>query len=202
MGHPTAERLLDAAEGLLAERGAAGTSVRDVLAAADVANASAVGYYFGSKSGLVEAVERRAVEQVDAGRLAALDALGPRPSAGDLVRTWLGPLVRLRASGRGPRTAEVYISIFEQPQDRWEANGAADVMRVQGRFAATSAHLLPGADFEELSWRWQSVTAQAAWYVQGYLDVFARPSAEQVERDLDRLVTQGVAVLLAPLPGR
>lgn len=197
---PTRQRLLDAAEVLLAERGPAAMSVRDVLTAAGAANASAVGYYFGSKEKLVDAVERRAVQQVDAERVPALEALGERPSAADLVRTWLTPVVRLRGTPRGALTARVYTRIFEEPRERWEANGAADVFAVQERFVHACAHLLPHADHRERAWRWQTVTALMHWYVIGYLDVFAEPSPEQVERDLDRLVAQGVAVLLAPGP--
>src|SRR4028119_2028499 len=42
---------MDAAERLLAERGSTAMSVRDVLAEAGVANASAAGDYFGSPAG-------------------------------------------------------------------------------------------------------------------------------------------------------
>jgi AcrR family transcriptional regulator len=194
----TRERLLDAAERLLAEHGSSATSVRDVLTAAGVANASAVGYYFGSKDGLVAAVERRAVEDVNAERAAGLEALGPEPSLEELVRAWVAPLVRLRCTGRGPSTARVFMRIFEEPQEQWASNGATEVMEVGWRYLEASARHLPGADRDELLWRWQSVTAVMAFYAHGYLEPFGEPSSpDDMERHLALLVPQGAALLRA-----
>lgn len=194
----TRERLLDAAEVLLAERGSSATSVRDVLARAGVANASAVGYYFGSKDGLVAAVERRAVGQVNAEREAALEAAGPDPSLEDLVRGWVTPLVELRCAGRGPATARVFTRIFDEPQEQWASNGAREVMEVGWRYLAASATHLPGVGQPELLWRWQSVTAVTAFYSHGYLDPFGpAPSPDDVDRHLSLLVPQGAALLRA-----
>jgi AcrR family transcriptional regulator len=128
----TPDRLLDAAERLLAERGSTAVSVRDVLTEAGVANASAVGYYFGSKDGLVAAVERRAVVQVNAERAAGLEALDPSAPLEDLVRSFVAPLVRLRCAGRGPATARVFTRIFDEPQERWAHNGRTRSSRSAG----------------------------------------------------------------------
>lgn len=194
----TPDRLIDAAERLLAERGSTGMSVRDVLAEAGVANASAVGYYFGSKDGLVAAVERRAVDQVNAERAAALEQAGPEPSLEQLVRGWVTPLVQLRCTGRGPSTARVFMRIFEEPQGQWASNGANEVMEVGWRYLAASAPHLPGVDRHGLLWRWQSVTAVMAFYAHGYLEPFgAAPTPSDVERHVSLLVPQGVALLQA-----
>ena len=196
----TRDRLLDAAERLLAERGSTGTSVRDVLAEAGVANASAVGYYFGSKDGLVAAVERRAVEQVNAERAAGLAALDPSAPLEDLVRSWVEPLVRLRCAGRGPATARVFMRIFDEPQERWAHNGAHDVMEVGWRYLAASAPHLPEVDRHGLLWRWQAVTAVLAFYCHGSLDPYGpAATAADVDRHLALLVPQGVALLRAGL---
>jgi AcrR family transcriptional regulator len=194
------ERLLDATETLMRRDGPSAVSVREVLATAEVANASAVGYYFGNKAGLIDAVERRAVRRVEEGRTAGLESLlskQVRPSAQDLVRAWIAPMVRLRGGRNGSLTAMVYTRIFEQAPEHWEANGAAEVMRLTRRYIEATRPLLPHADEADLLWRWQCVTAQSCWYVMGYLDVFAQPDAEQIERDLDRLVRAGAAALLA-----
>jgi AcrR family transcriptional regulator len=151
--------------------------VRDVLAEAGVANASAVGYYFGSKDGLVAAVERRAVEQVNAERAAGLAALPRDAALDDLVRAWVAPLVRLRCAGRGPATARVFMRIFDEPQEQWTSNGAHEVMEVGWRFLAASAPHLPGIDRHGLLWRWQSVTAVMAFYCHGYLEPFGAEPA-------------------------
>ena len=194
----TPDRLLDAAERLLAERGSTAVSVRDVLTEAGVANASAVGYYFGSKDGLVAAVERRAVVQVNAERAAGLEALDTSAPLEDLVRSFVAPLVRLRCAGRGPATARVFTRIFDEPQERWAHNGANEVVEVSWRYLAASEPHLPGVDRHGLTWRWQAVTAVMAFYCHGALEPFGpAPVAADVERHLALLVPQGVALLRA-----
>jgi AcrR family transcriptional regulator len=65
MGNATKAALLEAAKRLVAERGYAGTSVRD-LAAASGANLAAVSYHFGSKEALLnQAVEKLCLEWTD-----------------------------------------------------------------------------------------------------------------------------------------
>ena len=194
----TRQRLLDAAEALLAVHGSIGTSVRDVLSAAGVANASAIGYYFGSKDGLVAEVERRAVDQVVVERADALASLGPEPDLEGLVRAWVSPLVRLRCAGRGPSTARVFMRIFDEPQERWAHNGANEVVEVSWRYLAASEPHLPGVDRHGLTWRWQAVTAVMAFYCHGALEPFGpAPTAADVDRHLALLVPQGVALLRA-----
>lgn len=76
------EALLDAAERLFAERGAAEASVRAITAAAGV-NVAAVSYYFGSREALVEALLARRLEPLNAARLRLLET-APRTPAGVL----------------------------------------------------------------------------------------------------------------------
>lgn len=194
------DRLLDAAEALLARGGSAALSVRTVLASADVANASAVGYYFGNRAGLIDAVERRSVERVELARLEALERLQADSSdltVDQLVTAWMAPIVRLRGGGRGALSARVYTRIFEQPQEKWGENGAHRVLEVTDRFIDAARPLLPASDHADLLWRYQCVTSQAAWYVLGYLDMFADPDEDQIEQDLARLVASGAASLMS-----
>lgn len=60
----TKERILEAAERLLAEKGLAGFSVRAVTADAGV-NVASVNYHFGSKAELLRALVRRAFSYVE-----------------------------------------------------------------------------------------------------------------------------------------
>lgn len=69
----TKQRILDTAERLFAEHGYAGTSMRQVTAAAGV-NLAAIHYHFGSKDELLDAVVLRRAGPVNAERLALLEA--------------------------------------------------------------------------------------------------------------------------------
>jgi AcrR family transcriptional regulator len=194
----TPSRLLDAAEELLAQHGPAGTSVRDVLRLAGVANAAAVGYYFGGKAALVAAVERRVVDQVVADRERSLQPLVAAPDVEGLVDGWVRPIVTLRCAGRGRYAARVFTRIFDQPPAQWEANGAAAIRAMAGRYCAVLAPLLPHLDPRELTWRWQSVTASTDFYAIGALD-FGEPDPgpDDVDRHVRRLVVPGGALLRA-----
>lgn len=72
-GAETRKRLLDTAECLFAERGFAGTSVRDITADAGC-NLAAVNYHFGGKENLYRQVFRRRLEALREQRLASLRA--------------------------------------------------------------------------------------------------------------------------------
>ena len=194
----TPSRLLDAAEELLAQHGPAGTSVRDVLRLAGVANAAAVGYYFGGKAALVAAVERRVVDQVVTDRERSLGSLVAAPDVDGLVDGWVRPIVALRCAGRGRYAARVFTRIFDQPPASWEANGAAAIRAMAGRYCAVLAPLLPHLDARELTWRWQCVTASTDFYAIGALD-FGEPDPgpDDVDRHVRRLVVPGGALLRA-----
>ncbi|MEE8580920.1 MAG: TetR/AcrR family transcriptional regulator [Myxococcota bacterium] len=77
--HPTADRILDAAEELFAERGLAGTAVRDIAARVGLTPASLYNH-FESKQVLYEAVLERGIRP--------LLSLLQEASAGDPERDW------------------------------------------------------------------------------------------------------------------
>ena len=198
----TPVRLLDAAEELLAHHGPAGTSVREVLRLAGVANAAAVGYYFGSKDALVAAVERRVVDRVLAERDRLLRARAGEPDVDGLVDDWVRPIVALRCAGRGRYAARVFTRIFDQPPALWEANGAAAARAMTGRYCAAVAPLLPHLDARELTWRWQCITATTDFYAIGALDYGEpAPGPDAVDDHVRRLVVPGAALLRAPAAG-
>lgn len=70
---PTGDRLLRAAEELIAERGIGNVSVRDITARAR-ANTAAINYYFGTKEGLIHAIVERRAQQIGSRRTELLDA--------------------------------------------------------------------------------------------------------------------------------
>src|SRR5437763_5037954 len=78
----TKQKILDAAERLIAERGYSATSLRHIIAEAGV-NLAAIHYHFGSKEDLLDELILRKAGPVNAERLAWLDRLeadaGGRP---------------------------------------------------------------------------------------------------------------------------
>jgi len=83
----TKDRILDAAEILLAERGPGETSLRDITAAAGV-NLAAVNYHFQSKDALLRAVIDRRVIPLQQRRMELLDGAEAAAAEGgpDLAR--------------------------------------------------------------------------------------------------------------------
>lgn len=95
----TRERILDAAERLFGERGISATSLRKIIAAAEV-NIAAIHYHFGSKDELVREVFGRRIRQVNLQRMENLRALqssaAGRPiPVRELFRAFLEPAVAL-----------------------------------------------------------------------------------------------------------
>ena len=103
----TKQRILDVAERLFAENGFAGTSLRRIIAEAEV-NLAAVHYHFHSKEGLLEAVLMRRMVPLNQERLALLGAAEQKTaSAGatleDILTAFVEPPMRLilHPSGEG-----------------------------------------------------------------------------------------------------
>src|SRR5687768_2052479 len=91
----TRERLLDAAERLLAAKGFEATSLRDVTSKAK-ANVASVNYHFGSKAELVRAVFERRLGEVNRRRVALLNAPGRgRPSPEQILHAFISPTFEL-----------------------------------------------------------------------------------------------------------
>lgn len=94
------QRLLDAAEELFSDHGFAGTSVRDIAAAADC-NVAAVNYYFGGKDKLYHEVWRRQLLRMRDERLESINKVMSQneedPELEDLLKSFahafIGPLV-------------------------------------------------------------------------------------------------------------
>ena len=96
----TKDRILDAAEQLLAEHGFAGASVRAIASSANV-NLASINYHFGSKEALVQAVLERRIGPVNEERLHLLDdlehAAGDGPlTAKEIAEAFVHPAVGLR----------------------------------------------------------------------------------------------------------
>ncbi len=111
------ERLVAAAERLLAGRGIDGSSLREINALAGVGNASAVQYHFGGRSGLLQAVLDKHHADVEARRHALLDQY--EASGADDLRTLAGALVRpLSAELRNPNGGAGYLQLLADVMNR------------------------------------------------------------------------------------
>lgn len=113
MAVSTADRLLDVAERLFAQRGIEAVSLREINAASGSRNASAVQYHFGNREGLLRAVIARHVDVVNGRRtrmVAALEADGHRPTVREVVEVFLQPL----GDELGTASGRSYLRILAQ----------------------------------------------------------------------------------------
>jgi len=117
--------ILDAAEVLFVEKGFEGTSLRSVVAKANV-NIAAVHYHFGSKESLIQAVLARRLEPINRERLERLAALKKDTPKGelqleDVLRALFEPALRMAGCG---------------------APGSNDIARLIGRIFSEPSHSL------------------------------------------------------------
>jgi AcrR family transcriptional regulator len=92
-GSTAKDKLVTAAEELIAVRGLHGASASEVVRAAGQRNNSAIGYHFGSWDGLVAAVWARHAERINADRRARLaDAPADTLDLRELVRIYVDPI--------------------------------------------------------------------------------------------------------------
>jgi len=112
----TRERLLDSAEDLFAQRGYAGASVRDIVAAAEC-NLAAVNYHFGGKKNLYREVFRRRLGAMREQRLAAVEDAerGERDLEATLHVFAAAFLAPLREDSRGQRPLRLMLREIADP---------------------------------------------------------------------------------------
>jgi AcrR family transcriptional regulator len=151
----TRERILDAAERLFAERGFAGTSLRDITSAARV-NLAAVNYHFGSKDELFLAVVVRRLEPVNRRRLELLDEAERRadpPRLEDVVRAFVEPVVEARddGGGMGP-LPKLMARVVGEPGGWAEKILPLIFGTLAARFLAVLERALPGVPRSDLLW--------------------------------------------------
>jgi AcrR family transcriptional regulator len=154
---PTRERILDAAERLFALRGFHGVSIRDITGEAGV-DVALANYHFGSKLGLLEAVFLRRAADLNAERLARLDALTTAnrrkaPTLEGIIDAFTHPLLDRSAHG-GPGWKS-YFALIAEVNNSPEFSGVLmtrtfdDVVQ---RFVAAIRRALPDCDERDLYW--------------------------------------------------
>lgn len=95
----TKDKILQTAENLFAGQGIATTSLRQIIAKAEV-NLAAIHYHFGSKEDLLDDLVRRKAEPVNQERMARLDRLereaaGESPTVDAILQAFLLPMAEV-----------------------------------------------------------------------------------------------------------
>jgi AcrR family transcriptional regulator len=153
------EQILDAAESVFADRGFAGTALREVAALSNVTQ-GLVGYYFESKLGLFEQVFLRRSQVVSRHRvegLAALQAGAEPATARQIVEAFLAPALSLRSSPGGRSFIRLQARLHLEPPEisyrlRDEAYTESTRMYVTALVAA-----IPGLCEKDAYWRMTSL---------------------------------------------
>ena len=154
----TKERILDAAESLFAAHGIGATSLRAIIAKANV-NLAAVHYHFGSKDALLEAVARRLFGPLNEQRIRLLDEAekhsGKRgPSLEKILEAFIAPTVRLGADpDRGKTFMKLVGRFLGEPELFFEHIVAKQFGELRDRFVAAVARALPSLPPDEAMWR-------------------------------------------------
>jgi AcrR family transcriptional regulator len=154
----TKERILDTAERLFSEQGYAATSLRGIIAEAEV-NLAAVHYHFHSKEALLEAVILRRSVPANQERLLLLDecerAAGDNPPPlQEVIAAFVAPTFRM---ARNPASGGM---VFMRLLGRLHAEGdllsrilVSQFGDVLERFGAALRRALPDLPPGELFWR-------------------------------------------------
>ncbi len=153
----TRDRILDAAEHLFAARGFHGCSIRDITGEAQV-DVALANYHFGSKQGLLEAVIARRAQDLNADRLARLDAVlaasrGKKPSLEAIIDAFTHPL--LDRSARGGPGWKSYFALIAEVNNSPEFGGVLMTRhfdQVVQRFIDAIRFALPGSAERDIYW--------------------------------------------------
>jgi AcrR family transcriptional regulator len=200
----TKDRILDAAERLLAKKQFDSTSLREITAEADV-NLAAVNYHFQSKDALIRAVIARRIGPVNVKRLAMLDAVeagaGKRPlPIGDLIEAFVRPVIELR--GTTKTVAPLMGRVFAQSAEFLERFFRENLAEVTQRFLSAFERALPGMPREEVYWRLHFlIGSMAHTMIAGEFFQMVTGGLCRVD-DVDGLVRRMVSVFTAGFQAR
>lgn len=204
----TKQRLLDAAEQLFADRGAAATSLRSITNAAGV-NPAAVHYHYGSKQELLLAVARRRADPVNRERLKRLEEL--EASAGGAALPVEGILAAFLHPEILGTELPVSAIFHHEPRETVAAIVPKVFGEVHRRFSAALARALPSLDPVELDVRFHFVIGLMLHVLRGFTQMpvpgtddgaCESPPRLGPEAVLEALIDFSTAGLRAPDPTR
>ncbi len=143
---PVRERLLDAAEDLIADRGTDEVSLRELTTVAAARNASAVQYHFGNRAGLLRALIDRHRPSVEARRHQLLDRLDEGAGLDALADALVTPWAERRAVPGGPGYLQLLSDLANRPSPAIDTASLEDPSDSLYRWrGAVEPRLRPGA---------------------------------------------------------
>jgi AcrR family transcriptional regulator len=201
----TEQRILDAAEGLFAQHGFAGTSLRMITTQAGV-NLAAVNYHFGSKEALLRATLDRIVGPVNRERLAMLEraeaAAGNNPPSIEAVlEAFIAPDLRMMRD-LGDRGALLFRFLgrsHTEPSELVQSLIRAQFTALAQQFLNALQRALPQLPKHELYWRLHCVVGVITYLMAdtASLGMLDRTDVDGTVARLVAFLAPGVA---APLP--
>jgi AcrR family transcriptional regulator len=151
------DRILDAAEQILSEKGIEQLSLRAVTGRADV-NLAAVNYHFGSKDGLIKAVVHGRLHPINMRRMELLEQF-EKESRGcpipveALLDAMLRPVVEAAFRPEKPLGLSKLIGrLFADPDIRSRAMLKEEMAETFSHFHGHFQRSLPGSASADLSW--------------------------------------------------
>jgi AcrR family transcriptional regulator len=127
----TRAALIDAAERLIAEKGLAAVSTREILQEANQRNQSALQYHFGSKDGLMRATISQRTQQIDKRRLELIENWQGTPTLDDVLQVLVLPLAELARSDEGGKHYILFLcQAITQPD--WNLRRAIKDFQITG----------------------------------------------------------------------
>ena len=192
----TPQRLLQAAEDLLLEKGQAATTLRDITEHAD-ANVAAVSYHYGSKDALLALAYRKALEEVTQLQRQRLAELPADAGLDQVVRVWLAPAL----DPLDPRQARLWALIQRGMAERAPGllEGMGDIQQtVDDHLIERLAAALPHLSREELYLRHAATLAAVSALQTGGMDLLLQGTPARLA---DQLVAWIVGGLQAPAAG-
>lgn len=192
----TRERILDAAEALIIERGFAATSLRAIADRARV-NLAATNYHFGSKMGLLAAVFHRSVEPINAERLRRIKLLEDSKRSltiQEILEALFMPLVE--DSGHN-NLLQVMGRIYSEPESITQPIMENEFTETAQRFIAALSRELPDVNLEILRWRFHFMIGSIIHLMKIQAPIGMQPSPEQLRYGVQQLIEYSAAGLTA-----
>ena len=185
---------MDAAVGLIAERGEERVTLRELTAAAN-ANVAAVSYHFGSLEALCDAAIEDALERYLDAQQEALSTLGPDATLEELAAAFARPMVRaLSSGGRDLAVMRIVARSGIDPPRGWDRLGPR-FDRIRATCRPVLKRNVRGIKEQELDFRTRAVAGMLNWLV---LAPIGSELGDKSARQLERLL---VAVLAGAFRG-